>query len=254
MVKFIRSRGVNPIRVAVAMVLLTLPSRVVGQTQVNPQDILKKHAAWLRLSSPGVTLEARQVSREGSTVQYHLFAKGLSSDALYQVVAWPVTDAAAQVSIEGVSIGKDGIVMCAGREPGQCGDPSKKDDPIEFTFNPAKAEPFRLALVSPSLRAAIVIVPNPVQGKDKGCMISVVRLTPNFELAYVTGSGFPPDSDVQFETQSYDERNPLTVKTDSGGNLSFGTLPFVTGRTKGTATVKAVGGQCSPSLKFDWGS
>jgi len=236
------------------MVLLTLPSRVAGQTQVSPQDILKKHAAWLRLSSPGVTLEAKQVLRDGSIVQYHLLAKGLSSDALYQVVAWPVTAAAPSATMDGVSVGKDGIVMCAGREPGQCGDPSKKDDPIEFTFSPAKGEPFRLAIVSPSLRAAIVIVPNPIEGKDKGCNISIVRLTPNFELAYVTGSGFPPDSDVQFDTQSYDEKNTLTVKTDSGGNLSFGTLPFVTGHTKGTATVKAVGGQCSPSLKFDWGN
>jgi len=236
-----------------ALVFLT-PTRLAGQTQVKPADILRAHAAWLKQSSPGATLEATRGVRDGSTVQYHLFAKGLPSDALYQVVAWPVTDATPQVSIEGASIGKDGIVMCAGREPNQCGDASKKDDPIDFTFNPAKGEPFRLAVVSPTSRAAIVLVPLPIEGKDKGCTISIVRLTPKFELAYAIGTGFPPDYELQVDTQSYGEKNPVTVKTDAGGNLNFALLPFVAGHTKGTTTVRAIGGQCSPSLKFDWGN
>ena len=245
--------GVKLLALSAALVFLT-PAGLGGQTQVKPADILKAHAAWLKQSSPGATLEATQVVRDGSTVQYHLFAKGLPSDALYQVIAWPVTAAAPQISIDGVSIGKDGIVMCAGRGPMQCGDASKKDDPIEFTFNPTKGEPFRLAVVSPTSRAAIVLVPLPIEGKDKGCTISVVRLTPKFELVYATGKGFPPDFDVQFDTQSYGEKNPVTAKTDAGGNLNFGLLPFVAGHAKGTTTVRVIGGQCSPSLKFDWGN
>jgi hypothetical protein len=245
--------GVKLLVLVAALVFLT-PAGLVGQTQVKPADNLRAHAAWLKQSSPGATLEATQGVRYGSTVQYRLFAKGLSSDALYQVVAWPVTDAAPQVSIEGVSIGKDGIVMCAGREPNQCGDASKKDDPIDFTFNPAKGEPFRLAVVSPTSRVAIVLVPLPIEGKDKGCTISIVRLTPKFELAYATGTGFPPDFEVQFDTQSYGEKNPFAAKTDASGNLNFALLPFVAGHAKGTTTVKAIGGQCSPSFKFDWGN
>jgi len=245
--------GLKLLVVLAALVSLT-PSRLAGQTQVKPADILRAHGAWLKQSSPGATLEAMQVARDGSTVQYHLFAKGIPSDGLYQVIAWPITESVPQVSMEGVSIGKDGIVMCAGRTPFQCGDASKKDDPIEFTFSPAKGEPFRLAVVSPTSRVAIVLVPFPIEGKDKGCAISVVRLTPRFELVYATGIGFPPDSEVQFDTQSYGEENPVTVKTDASGNLSFALLAFVAGHTKGTTTVKATAGQCSPSLKFDWGN
>jgi hypothetical protein len=245
--------GVKLLVVVAALAFVT-PAGLVGQTQVKPADILKAHAAWLKQSSQGATLEATQVVRDGSTVQYHLFARGLPSDALYQVIAWPITAAAPQVSIEGVSIGKDGIVMCAGRGPMQCGDASKKDDPIEFTFNPAKGEPVRLAVVSPTSRAAIVLVPLPIEAKDKGCTISVIRLTPKFELVYATGTGFPSNSEVQFDTQSYGEKNPVTAKTDASGNLNFGLLPFVAGNAKGTTTVKAIGGQCSPSLKFDWGN
>jgi hypothetical protein len=237
----------------VAALLFPKPAGIVGQTQVKPADILKAHAAWLKQSSPGATLEATQVVRDGSTVQYHLFVKGLPSDSLYWVMEWPVTAAAPQVLTEGVSIGKDGIVMCAGREPLQCGDPSKKDDPIEFTFNPAKGEPFRVAVASHTLRVAIVLVPLPIEGKDKGCTISVVRLTPKFELAYARGTGFPPNAEVQFDTQSYGEKNPVVAKTDANGSLNFGLLPFVAGHAKGTTTVSVIGGQCSPSLKFDWG-
>jgi hypothetical protein len=245
--------GVKLLVVLAALVFL-IPARLGGQTQVKPADILRAHTAWLKQSSPGATLEATQVLSEGSIVQYHLFAKGLPSDGLYQVIAWPITESAPQVSMEGVSIGKDGIVMCAGRAPLQCGDSSKKDDPIEFTFSPAKGEPFRLAIVSPTSRVAIVLVPLQIEGKDKGCAISVVRLTPSFELVYATGIGFPPDSEVQFDTQSYGEQHPVTAKTDASGNLSFALLPFVTGHTKGTTAVKAIGGHCSPSLKFDWGN
>jgi hypothetical protein len=244
---------VKPLVVLAALVFLT-PAGILGQTQVKPADILRAHAAWMKQSSPGATLEATQVARDGSTVQYHLFAKGLPADALYQAITWPITAAAPQVLMEGVSIGKDGIVMCAGRGPLQCGDASKKDDPIEFTFNPAKGEPFRVAVVSPTSRAAIVLVPLPIEGKDKGCTVSIVRLTPKFELAYATGTGFPPNSEVQFDTQSYGEKTPVTAKTDASGNLSFALLPSVAGHTKGTTAVKAIGGHCSPSLKFDWGN
>jgi hypothetical protein len=149
-------------------------------------------------------------------------------------------------------LGKDGIVICAGRAEGQCGDPSKPDDPIEFTFNPVKGEPFRIALVSGENRATIVIVPDPISAKDKGCTLNVERLLPHFELAYLSGSGFPPDTEINFASQSYDEKHALNTKTDSSGNLQFALMPAVAGHKKGTTTVKAVGA-CSPSLKFEWG-
>jgi hypothetical protein len=84
----------------------------------------------------------------------------------------------------GLSIGKNGIVMCAGRTPEQCGDSSQKDDPADLAFNPAKGEPYRLALVAGDDRVSVVIVPDPITGKHKGCTLSVERLLPRFELAY----------------------------------------------------------------------
>jgi hypothetical protein len=67
-----------------------------------------------------------------------------------------------------------------------------RDEPIDFTFNPAKGELYHLALVAGDNRVAVVIVPDPIFAKDKGCTPSVERLLPHFELAYFAGSGFPP--------------------------------------------------------------
>jgi len=217
------------------------------------QALLNAHQAWgKKLTTPGASIQAKEVEREGSMVKYHLFVSGLPSDALYTVLSWPVTQPQPMRSIEGVSIGKDGIVMCAGRTEEQCGDPSKKDDPIEFAFNPAKGEPLRLALVSGENRAFIVIVPDPIVGKDKGCTLSAVRLLPHFELVSFTGSGFAPNTQVTFDSHSYDERHPLTAQSDANGELHFSLLPFVAGHAKGTTIVKGTG-SCSPALTFAWG-
>jgi hypothetical protein len=69
-----------------------------------------------------------------------------------------------------------------------------------------------------------------------GCTLSVERLLPHFELAYFTGRVFPPNSDVSFDGQSYDEKHPVKTKSDSEGNVQFALMPFVSGRQ---ATIRA---------------
>ncbi len=245
----------------VVLLLACLSNLTYGQSDVetraaeNSQALAKAHVAWKTgLSSPGASIQVKEVGRQGSLVQYHLYVSGLPSNELYTAVSWPVTQAKPSPLMEGVSLGKDGIVMCAGRTPEQCGDPSKKDDPIEFTFNAAKGEPYRLALVAGDNKAAVVIVPDPIMAKDKGCTLSVERLLPRFELAFFTGRGFPPNSEVSFDSQSYDEKHPIKTKTDSDGNFQFMLMPYVSGHNKGTTTVKGGGTACSLSIKFEWGS
>jgi hypothetical protein len=48
-----------------------------------------------------------------------------------------------------------------------------------------RANRYRLALVAGDDRVAVVIVPDPITGKHKGCTLSVERLLPRFELAYI---------------------------------------------------------------------
>jgi hypothetical protein len=248
---------------AAGLVVLAICSSTLvdGQTDAEAraaeasQALVSGHVAWTtKLSSPGAAIRAKEVERQGSVVRYNLYVSGLPADKLYTALSWPVGQAKPLSMMEGLSLGKHGIVICAGRTPEQCGDPSQKDDPVDFTFNPAKGEPYRLALTAGDYRAAIVIVPDPISATDKGCTLSVERLLPHFELAYFAGSGFSPNSDVSFDSQSYDEKHPVKTKADSGGNIQFALMPFVSGHAKGTTTIKGVGMACSPSINFEWGS
>ena len=242
------------------LLMMRSPIFVHGQTDVEAraaevsQSLVKGHIAWrTKLSSPGASIQAKELARADSLVKYNLYVSGLPTDQLYTLMTWPVGQSNPAPMMQGVSIGKSGLVMCAGRTPEQCGDPSQKDDPVDLVFNPAKGEPYRLALVAGEHRVAIVIVPDPITGTDKGCTLSVERLLRHFELAYFTGSGFPVNSDASFDGESYGEKHPVKAKVDSEGNLQFAIMPSVTGHQKGTTIVKGVGMKCSPSLKFDWG-
>lgn len=205
------------------------------------------------MSTPGVVVQANEVERKGKLVKYSLNVIGLPTDELYTVMTWPVGQAEPSVLFEGVSIGQNGIAMCAGRTPEQCGDPSTKDDPIDFVFEPVKGEPYRLALVAGQYRATVVIVPDPITSTNKGCTLNVERLMPRFELAYFVGRGFPPDTEALFEGESHGERHQIKAKADKDGNFDFAILPFVLGQKSGTTNIKGVGMKCSPSVKFDWG-
>jgi len=245
---------------SLVFLIASAPNLTLSQTDMETsaaelsKALVNGHVAWRsKLSSAGASIRAKEVERQGTFVKYYLSVSGLPTDELYTVMSWPVGQKNPATIMEGVSIGKDGILICAGRTPEQCGDPSEKDDPIDFGFNPAKGEPYRLALVSGEHRAAIVIVPDPIMAKDKDCSLSVERLLPHFELAYFTGSGFPPNGDVTFEGESYGEKHPIKEKADSAGNIQFAMMPGVSGHQKGTTTVKGIGMKCSPSLKFEWG-
>ncbi len=221
------------------------------------QSLITQHEAWRsKLSTPGASIQARESGREDGNVLYWLYVTGLPADQLYTVLTWPVTQSKPSTQLEGVSLGKDGLVSCTGRLPGECDDPdtSPKDHgTVDFAMHPVKGEPYRFAVVNGDSRATIIIVPDPIAAKDKGCTLEVVRLTPGFELAYFTGSGYPPNAEVTFEGESYGEKHQVKTKADSEGTVHFAIMPSVAGHSGGTTRMAATGLACAPKLKFDWG-
>jgi len=223
------------------------------------QLLVKQHEAWsTKLSTPGASIQSKESSRQGAVVQYRLYVTGLPSDKLYTALNWPVNQPKPMETLRGLSLGKDGLVSCLGRTPEECSDPDFAGDhgAVDFTFMPAKGEPFRVALVSEDsedFRAATIIVPDPISAKDKGCTLDVVRLSAGFEVAYFTGSGYPPNSEADFALESYGEKHPVKTTSDNQGSIRFTIMPYVKGHPRGTTKVAGAGMACSPSLKFDWG-
>ena len=142
--------------------------------------------------------------------------------------------------------------MC-GKGTGACGDPKKPDDPIEFITMPRKGEPTRLAFIAPKVRIGTVIVPDPIEAKDKGCTLSAIRLTPKFELAFLSGSGYPPNTDVHYRVSSAEMTNDHVIKSDSSGAIRVSVIPYPGKNVKGTVTVKVTEAKCSPELSYEWG-
>lgn len=221
------------------------------------QSLVKRHEAWSsKISTPGASIQAKEFSRENGAVVYRLYVSGLPADKLYTFVEWPVTQPGPVTGMEGVSLGKDGLVSCTGKLPGECNDPDTSPEDhgtIDFTFHPAEGEPFRIALINGDSRASIVIVPNPIAVSNNGCTLDVVRLTPGFELAYFTGSGYAPNTEVSFDSESEGERHTVKTTSNEKGAIRFAIMPFVAGHLDGTTKIAAKGPTCAPSLKFHWG-
>ncbi len=249
--------------VLAVLLLGTISERALAQdesTEARAREmantLIRRHEAWRTMSSPGASIQAKVSGREGNVVNYNLYVTGLPTDQLYSVVAWPVTGEKPYVQMEGVSLGKDGLVSCTGRQEGECEDPDTSNDHpgmVDFAMKPVKGEPYRFALIHGDSKVSIVIVPDPITAKDKGCTLDVIRLTPGFELAFFTGTGYPPNLELTFNSDSYSEKHPVTTKSDAEGKIHFAMMPFVAGHPKGTTRIAAAGMSCSPSLRFDWG-
>lgn len=100
---------------------------------------------------PECSVEIKETYRrpgQGQTiVAYHVFVKGLPSSQNYNLLQMNVVTGQLTTSMQGVTFGKDGLAICAGR-PGTCGDPNTPDDPIDFILPSEKGESHHLALVS----------------------------------------------------------------------------------------------------------
>jgi hypothetical protein len=221
------------------------------------QHLMDIQVAFEDMVAPGVTIAAKEISRKGSSgkdlvVQYHIFVTGVPPQVLFKEMEWPVNQEKPTSPLEGISVGKDGILMCAGRTEGQCGDPKKLDDPIEFITIPRRGEPTRLAFISPTVKVAVVLIPDPVQASDRGCTISAVRLVPKFDLAFVSGSGYPPNADIHYRYTT-EMTSDHVIKSDANGKIRLSLIPFPGKKTQGTATLKITEDKCSPEISYQWG-
>ncbi len=251
---------------AVLLAAIFLGGVAKSQISENPQNRIAQRVERLmdievgfeQMVPPGMSIEAKEVSRKGKSgkdlvVQYHIFVTGVPPDTLFENLDWPANADKPQARLEGISVGKNGILMCAGREPEQCGDPNKPDDPIEFTALPMKGEPTRLAFISSDVRIGIVVVPDPIEASDKGCTLTAKRLTRAFDLAFLSGTGFRPNTDVQYRVTS-EMTSDLVIKSDANGIIRLSVIPFPGKKKQGTASVKITEASCSPEVSWEWGS
>src|SRR5665213_3325068 len=148
-----------------------------GVLSEKVNHLMNTHIGVENTVPPGWSIEAKPVALargENDTViiQVHIFIHGAPEGVLFEQQSLPVGDDKPVSEMSGISVGKDGILMCAGRNPLQCGDQNKPDDPIEFTAQSIKGEPLRFLFASSVGTIGTVVVPYPVSGQDHGCTLS----------------------------------------------------------------------------------
>jgi hypothetical protein len=243
-----------------AWLLTTLPMASAQVTEQNAPAVMKELArqdqAWnSKSNSPAVSIKVSEVKRsQAHQIYYQLTASGFPSNLKYTIATWPANRLKPQAGMTGVTLDASGLAVCAGT-PGTCkgGDPNS---PIQMQFAPVKSEPIRLSLVSDDekhLRAFVRFVPIPNRVTDKKCSLEEVMLSPLSSLVAVQGSGYEPNSDIQFLSESEGEHHDGQLKADADGNFVSAIGPAVKGKEKGTTRVSVISRECSMSLSFPWG-
>jgi hypothetical protein len=219
-------------------------------------ELARQNQAWNpKSNSPGVSIKVTEVGRsEAHQIYYQLSASGFPPNLKYTIATWPANRLKPQAGMTGVTLDASGLAVCAGT-PGTCkGD--GLNSPIHMQFTPVKSEPIRLSLVSDDdkhLRAFISWVPIPNRATDKKCSFEEVMLAPLSSLVALQGSGYEPNADIQFKSESEGEHHDGQIKSDADGNFYFAVGLGVKGKEKGVAKVKMISTGCSVSLDIPWG-
>src|SRR6185312_298714 len=201
-----------------------------------------------RLNSEGTHVRAKELSRTengGIVASYALYATGFTA-RLYDLVTIPITP-----QVQTVDAGAD--LQLA--EDGQLMD-GPNDPRVLIVPDFVPGEPLRLGLLSKDgkQRAFVTILPNPIKDIDHGCSLNVIRLLPRFEIALVEATGFPPNAELDFKSDSFGEIHNGKLKTDAAGQVQTAILPFVKGESKGAIRVAIEAPSCKPHVSFKWGT
>jgi len=226
-----------------------------GATQLAAA-MVKANDAWgEKLNSNGAVLTLQETARNGSGISYRLYGKGLPTDYVYTLLQWPVTQKEPTAVLKGVTFDKSGLAVCAGKS-GTCGDPSKPDDPIDLRTSPVKGEPLRFAIVAQEdaqIRAALKTVPVPIVGKDNGCQLQAVLLTPHAELLWLEATKIPIHSELTITQDSEGEVLKRNAQADEAGRYAWAAMPAKAGLKTGTVKIRIQTPSCNPQVSVRWG-
>ena len=78
------------------------------------------------------------------------------------------------------------------------------------------------------------------------------RLSKPFDLAFISGTGYPPNTDIHYQVAS-EMTSDFVVKSDPKGTIRVSVIPFPSKKKEGTAKVKIMESKCSPEVSWEWG-
>jgi hypothetical protein len=206
-----------------------------------------------KFNSPGVTLTNKELKRDSinghPVVTYNLYAPGLPRGLHF--VLWsrnvggepkPATDA---------YINQDGKVVRVLADPQR----NIQEDPINLRVAGAKGQPLGFALTSDdgTLKVFTQIIPFPINVSSGPCSLSAIETGPYYSGMLISVTGLQPNEDLKLEQRSENEGGQSKAKADGTGNYRTLIMPFVKGKTSGTASFEVTASSCKIGFSFPWG-
>ncbi len=245
--------------VHISVLLFSFVSAVACAQDLTPQahaEIDRRisfHRHWSEESnSKGAKLILKEIARgkvgEPIVVVYQMFISGTPLDQEYTIFTAPTMAS----SIDDIQIVGDPVHIAPDASAADRDNTTRQI----FVMDPAPGEPYRFGVMSrnEAHKAFITVVPLPIESTDRGCKLSVVRLTKYFELAFLQAENFPPNVDVSFHSDSAGEVHDVVLKTNDKGYADGAILAVVKGKNKGKMVIQSALSACSPKVSFNWGS
>jgi hypothetical protein len=234
--------------------LLTLS--ILALACVVPAVAQKVDASNWGKNTSGVTLAVHESSRDhtdrGTVLWYNLIGKGFPDGTVYNL--WRMLPGKSpETLIKGVSFDQRGVLVCSGK-PGFCSGQGP-DDPVNLKITAALGEEKHMAVISDDGKIAgfADAVPFPIEATDKGCKLSVVRISLQADVMLAQASGLKPNQGITvakrygYETGS----GKYTASPDGTWESVVSTQNAM--QPNGKASISVEGGGCLVSVTFDYG-
>lgn len=211
---------------------------------------------------PGLHLRFTKIGAspgpQGTTVRYRVYADAAQQGTPYTFSEWRIgTDLDdLQVISESAYVNRKRLVLNNLPNPGQQDTDSLTDgSELDVSFTAAKGEPVRFVLRTGNSKTMIggTLVPFPIESTDHGCKLSALLADPAANSVLLYADGFPPNSDITFESASGGAPQQRTVHTDAYGQASAIDQPHGNGADSGTATEAVQTKNCKVSVNVPWG-
>jgi hypothetical protein len=203
-------------------------------------------------SSASIKLEAhlmiKEVRNGAEYGFYDFYLTGAPANQAYTIHQWPLSKTAPE-AVTAAYISKNGR-LCM--KPTGCDVPTGPYVLLAFLSFPGL--PHRIGIVSEDkkYKAVVMVVPDPIVAKDKGCSVEVIRVREDFSLAVLRGKGFQPHDEIKYTSNSEGEELKGTLTADWLGEFSMGFGPGVKGKRTGTDRLNFEAPGCAPSVSYRW--
>jgi len=203
-------------------------------------------------SSAQIKLEAHLMAKQprngADYALYDFYLTGAPADQVYTIFQWPLGKPQPETVMLAYISDNGRLCMHAIGCQGTSG------PYVLLAFLSFPGLPHRIGIVSEDkkYKAVVMVVPDPIVAKDKGCSVEVIRVREDFSLTVLRGKGFQPHDEIKYTSNSEGEVINGTLTADWLGEFSMGFGPGVKGKRTGTDRLSFKAPGCAPTVSYRW--